>query len=275
MMTDEGQMEAGEGGEAEAPASPVGIIPVDKPLGLTSAAVCNAIKWRLRQGGAPKRVKVGHAGTLDPMATGVLVVLVGRGATRLAESLMGGRKEYLARVDLAHTSVSDDMEREAVAAEVAAIPTRAEVERALAGFVGVISQRPPDHSAIRVDGRRAYKIARKGRDPNLAERPVSVYSIDVVDYAWPFLTIEVACGKGTYIRSIARDVGLALGVGGMLAGLRRTRVGPFGITQCVGLDALPGVLTQEHLMAVDGLRIEPTIEVETSPEGEPVPEVDA
>jgi tRNA pseudouridine55 synthase len=233
------------------PPGPTGILAIDKPLGLTSTAVCNAVKWRLRAAGAPKGVKVGHAGTLDPMATGVLIVLVGRGATRLAESLMAGRKRYLAEIDLAHTSVSDDTEREPVPAAIPRIPTTPQVQAALAAFVGTISQRPPDHSAVRVDGRRAYKIARKGRDPGLVGRPVLVHSIDLVDYAWPRLTLDIACGKGTYIRSLARDLGAALEVGGMLAGLRRTRVGPFHIGDCRELDSLPERLSQADLLPVE------------------------
>ncbi len=235
---------------AEGGPGPTGLLIIDKPLGLTSASVCNAVKRRLRTGGAPKRVKVGHAGTLDPMATGVLVILIGRSATRLADALMGGQKSYLAQIDLAHTSVSDDTEREAEPAEIRAIPSREQLDAALRGFVGTIRQRPPDHSAILVEGRRAYKIARKGNDPGLTERPVLVHSIDVVDYVWPVLTLDIACGKGTYIRSIARDLGAGLGVGGMLAGLRRTRVGPFEIGEARELDLLPDVLGMSDLLPV-------------------------
>ncbi|MCA9289210.1 MAG: tRNA pseudouridine(55) synthase TruB, partial [Phycisphaerales bacterium] len=186
-------------------------------------------------------------GTLDPMATGVLVILVGRGATRLADALMRGRKRYLAQIDLAHTSICDDTEREPQAVAVASPPTRADIEAVLPRFVGTIMQRPPDHSAILIDGRRAYKIARKGRDPALPERPVIVHSIDLLDYAWPRLTLGIACGKGTYIRSLARDLGAALGTGGMLAALRRTQVGPFTIGQARCLGAVPDPLTQADL----------------------------
>lgn len=242
--------DADAGGPPAEPPSPTGILVIDKPLGLTSTAVCNAIKARLRRAGAPKRVKVGHAGTLDPMATGVLVVLIGRAATRLADSLMAGRKGYIAQIDLAHTSISDDTEREPQPVEVATPPSRADIEAALPRFVGTIMQRPPDHSAILVDGRRAYKIARKGRDPGLPERPVLVHSIDLLDYAWPRLTLDIACGKGTYIRSLARDLGTALGTGGMLAALRRTQVGPFTIGQARCLGEVPDPLSQADLEAI-------------------------
>lgn len=251
-----GPEDAGDAGDASPeptrgePPSPVGMLVIDKPLGLTSAAVCNIIKHRLRRGGAPKRVKVGHAGTLDPMATGVLVILIGRAATRLAESLMGGEKRYLAQIDLAHRSISDDTEQVGEPVACARVPTRAEVEAAVAGFVGTIMQRPPDHSAILVDGKRAYKIARKGRDPGLVERPVLVHSIVVADYEYPRVTLDIACGKGTYIRSMARDLGIGLGTGGMLAALRRLRVGPFSIEQARELDSLPDPLNQADLLRV-------------------------
>lgn len=229
-------------------AAPVGVLVIDKPLGRTSAAICNAVKARLIRAGAARGTKVGHAGTLDPMATGVLVLLIGRPATRLAESLMAGRKRYLAEIDLAHTSESDDTEREPVPAIVSDVPTRAAIEHALPAFVGAIMQRPPSHSAIRVGGRRAYRIARKGRDPMLSERRVLVHDLRILDYAWPRLTLDVECGKGMYVRSLARDLGAALGVGGMLAALRRLRVGPYDIADARPLDDLPEGLTQPDLL---------------------------
>lgn len=235
--------------DAQSP-GPTGILIIDKPLGLTSTAVCNSIKHRLRRAGAPKRVKVGHAGTLDPMATGILVILIGRAATRLADSLMAGQKRYLAQIDLAHTSISDDTEQEALPADISRIPTRADIDPAVARFVGTIMQRPPDHSAILVDGRRAYKIARKGRDPGLIERPVLIHSIQITDFVWPRLTLDIACGKGVYIRSLARDLGAALGAGGMLAALRRLQVGPYTIEAARDLDSIPDPLTAADLLPV-------------------------
>lgn len=232
------------------PASPVGILIIDKPLGLTSAAVCNNIKHRLRRAGAPKRVKVGHAGTLDPMATGILVILIGRPATRLAESLMVGEKRYLAQIDLAHTSISDDTEHEAIPAPISKEPTADELSAAVTRLTGHIMQRPPDHSAILVDGHRAYKIARKGRDPGMVDRPVLVHSIRILDYAFPRLTLDIACGKGTYIRSMARDLGTLLSTGGMLTALRRLRVGPFSIEHARDLHSLPDPLTTSDLLPV-------------------------
>ncbi len=212
--------------------------------------MCTLVRTRLRRGGAPKRIKVGHGGTLDPLATGVVVILVGR-ATRMCEVVMAGQKRYFAEVDLAHVSVTDDLEATAEAVAVACEPSLAEVERACAGFVGRIQQRPPAHSAMKVGGRRAYELARKGEDPGLVARPVEIHAIEVLEYAYPRLRIDVRCGKGTYIRSLARDMGVALGTGGMLVGLRRTRVGRFGIEQSVRPEDLPEAMGQGDLMGVE------------------------
>jgi len=229
--------------------TPSGLLVIDKSLGNTSMRVCSVVRARLRAGGAPKRVKVGHAGTLDPLATGVLVVLVGR-ATRLCERVMGGAKGYLAEIDLAHVSPTDDFESDPEPVELAEAPSREDVRAACARFVGQIRQVPPAHSAIKVDGKRAYTEARAGRAPDLAPRSVRIDSIEVRSYQWPRATLEIRCGKGVYIRSLARDLGRALGAGGMLASLRRTRVGPFSLEHAATLDALPPTLTQRDLRPV-------------------------
>lgn len=214
-----------------------GILLIDKPLRLTSMAVCAKIRGKLRGGGAPKRIKVGHGGTLDPLATGLLVVLVGK-ATRMCEQVMADDKEYLAAIDLAHTSPTDDLESAPQGLEISRIPDRADVEHALADFVGLVDQVPPAHSAMWVAGQRAYDLARRGRDPGLAPRPVRIDAIDILRYDFPTLEIRVTCGKGTYIRSLARDIGRSLHTGGMLAALRRTRIGAFRIENAQTLDAL-------------------------------------
>jgi tRNA pseudouridine55 synthase len=205
------------------------------------------VRRRLVAAGAPKRVKVGHGGTLDPLATGLVVVLVGK-ATRLCDRIMGGRKRYVATIDLSRTSTTDDREGQITEAQVAAPPTREHIAAAARTFVGTIQQRPPAHSAIWVDGRRAYHLARKGQLNELPARPVQVYHINLLDYLWPRLTIDVTCGKGTYIRSLARDIGAALGAGGMLDALRRTEVEPFTIEQARPPSALPDRLTQADLL---------------------------
>lgn len=234
---------------ADAP-TPQGVLVVDKSGGYTSMDVCAIVRTRFRRGGAPKRLKVGHAGTLDPMATGVLVVLVGK-ATRSSDRMMLGEKEYEAEIDLSRRSSTDD-----AAGLVEEVPRQepppgeATVRAALAGFVGEIMQRPPAFSALKVGGRRAYDLARAGKALDLPARPVIVHECRLDGYAWPLARVWVRCGKGTYIRSIARDLGLALGGGGMLTALRRTRVGPWNIGMASPLNALPDVLTQAALRDV-------------------------
>jgi tRNA pseudouridine55 synthase len=227
--------------------SPSGLLVVDKPLRLTSMTVCRGVKRRLIAGGAPPSVKVGHAGTLDPLATGVVVVLVGK-ATRLCDDVMAGEKQYLADVDFSRVSTTDDLEGECSVVPVSSLPTHDQVEAACTRFVGVIAQRPPVHSAIWVDGRRSYHLARAGKAETLPERPVVIHAIALLKYAWPLARLDVRCGKGTYIRSLARDLGRSLGVGGMLVALRRTRVGGFTIDRATPLNDLPERLDQAHLI---------------------------
>lgn len=228
---------------------PSGLLVVDKPLRLSSMDVCRGVKRRLIEAGFPKSIKVGHGGTLDPLATGVVVVLIGR-ATKLCDTVMAGEKRYLAEVDLSRTSTTDDLEGQLTTTPLpaAGAPTREQVEAACRGFVGTIAQRPPSYSAIWVDGRRAYKLARKGKPVDLPERPVVVHSIDMLAYDWPVVRLDIRCGKGTYIRSLARDLGASLGVGGMLVALRRTVVGEFTIGRATPLDDLPPRLDGSHLI---------------------------
>jgi tRNA pseudouridine55 synthase len=228
-----------------------GIIPIDKPIGPTSMGVCRRVRWLLRKGlegsGVPARsLKVGHAGTLDPMATGLVLVLVGN-ATRLCERLMHAPKRYLAEVDLAHTSESDDLEKAPQPAEIAAIPSLADLRAACDRFTGTIMQSPPAHSAIKVDGARAYTIARTGADLAMPARPVRIDACEIVSYDWPIAVLDVRCGRGTYIRSLARDLGRSLGVGGMLRGLRRTEVGMFHVEHALRFDTLPEPMGRAHV----------------------------
>ena len=230
------------------PAAPLaGILLIDKPLRRTSMDVCANIRARLRRGGAPKRVKVGHAGTLDPLATGLLVVMVGR-ATSLCERLMAERKEYETDIDLSCFSSTDDAEGERTFVDVKAPPTREAFDRTLAAFTGVVMQKPPAYSAIKLDGRRAYDLARKGEVVEIPARPVTIHAIELLAFEWPRLSLRITCGKGTYIRSIARDLGVALGTGGMLTALRRTSSGEHHVRCAVTLDSLPHVMTQADLL---------------------------
>lgn len=232
---------------AEQPFSPTGLLVIDKPLRLTSMDVCRRVRRRLINAGAPKRVKVGHGGTLDPLATGVLVVLIGK-ATRLCDTIMAGEKGYDARVDLSAFTTTDDAEGERTEVPVATPPSADELAQACARFVGTIMQTPPAFSAMKVGGQRAYKLARRGEAPEMKPRPVVIEAIEITSYAFPHVDLSIRCGKGTYIRSLARDLGRALGTGGTLAALRRTRVGAFTIDRARGLDSLPERLTQADLL---------------------------
>ena len=207
-----------------------GFLVLDKPAGVTSAKALNDVKRRFGRG-----VKVGHAGTLDPFATGCLVALVGRG-TKRSNDVMQLPKGYLAEVRLGVTTATLDPEGEEEPAPPIEPPTLEVVRDVVATFVGEIQQRPPAFSAIKVDGRRAYDLARKGGDVDLPARPVVLYRIDLVSYDWPRLVLLIESGKGFYVRSLARDVAEALGTTGYLTALRRTHVGPFRADQATGVE---------------------------------------
>jgi len=207
-----------------------GLLVLDKPAGLTSrAAVDGALRW------FPRRTRLGHTGTLDPLATGVLVLCVGA-ATRLTEYIQRMAKTYRAGVVFGARSDTDDADGQVTATPGAVAPARTQVEEALRTFLGEIEQVPPAYSAAHVTGRRAYDLARRGEEVNLTPRKVTVYAIDVDHYEYPRLGLTVRCGKGTYIRALARDLGERLGCGGYIASLRRTRVGPFDESQAAPLD---------------------------------------
>jgi len=199
-----------------------GILVVDKPIGATSFDVVR----RVRRGSGEKRV--GHAGTLDPAATGVLVVLLGQ-ATRITEYLMDMRKTYRGAVRLGIETATYDSEGEVTREADPSGVTEEQLRDALSKFVGDIEQTPPAHSAVKVDGERAYHRARRGEVVAMKPRPATIYRIDVLRFAPPDAEIEVECARGTYIRSLAHDVGAALGCGAHLSSLRRTRVGPFTV----------------------------------------------
>lgn len=219
-----------------------GIINLDKPAGMSSAGAVAVVK-RLAGG----RVKAGHAGTLDPFATGVLLVLLGR-ATRLAERLMDEPKTYEAVMKLgAVTETLDPTSPEVVVASPA-VPGRSVVEQALARFVGELRQVPPTYSALKVSGRPAYRLARRGQSVDLPARPVRVYAIELLDYRWPLLSVRVECGRGFYVRALARDAGAALGCGGYLLSLRRMRVGRFDAADAATLDLLRRDGVAPHLL---------------------------
>lgn len=224
-----------------------GLLLVDKPYRLSSTSIVAVCKRRLINSGEPKSTKVGHGGTLDPLASGLMVILFGK-ATKLCDRIMAGRKRYITTIDLSRSSDTDDLEGVLTDVHVVTPPTREQVDAALARFRGAIMQRPPIHSAMWVDGKRSYDLARAGKAVELKERPVEIHELSVMEYAWPLLTIDVACGKGTYIRSLARDIGAALGCGGVLTALRRTEVAPFDVNDAYHLDNVPDPLHREQLL---------------------------
>jgi len=211
------------------------VIVLDKPAGLSSAKALSPLRALVG-----KRVKVGHAGTLDPFATGVILALLGD-ATRFSNLAMGLRKTYVARVLFGRRTDTLDPEGRVVdECDPGDAPSRERLEAAVRMQVGEILQQPPVYSALKVDGRRAYKLARGGEAPELAPRRVTVYAAEVATVRWPEVDLRIECGVGTYIRSMARDLGEALGLPASLTALRRTHVGPFsgGIApERVSLDA--------------------------------------
>jgi tRNA pseudouridine55 synthase len=216
--------------------SPIsGIFLVDKPQGLSSAQVVARVKglFDIRP---RKSFRVGHAGTLDPNATGLLVVLVGA-ATRFAQFAEAGEKQYEIEILLGRRTSTDDIWGDTTSENLVQ-PTQSQVHQALQSFVGAISQTPPQISAIKVDGERAYRRARQGETVSLDAREVSVYSIDQVTVELPYIRASVRCSKGTYMRSLARDVGELLGCGGCLSAIRRTQSSPFTVALARPLELL-------------------------------------
>lgn len=209
-----------------------GVLNFDKPEGLTSRDVVNVVQRLVRPH------KVGHAGTLDPMATGVLLVCIGK-ATRLIPMLQSSPKTYVAEFQLGQVSATDDSSGDVEVSNVelqGPPPTQEDVERELKSFQGTIDQVPPKFSAVKVNGHRAYKKAREGEDVELSAKKVTIHQIELLDYKWPRVVVSIECGSGTYIRSIARDLGEQLGCGGLMSGLQRTQIGEFSSSNGISLD---------------------------------------
>lgn len=208
-----------------------GIISVDKPAGITSRKVVDRVAKIV------KPAKAGHAGTLDPLATGVLVVCVGA-ATRLMPLIHEAPKSYRVQFLLGRRSDTDDLEGEVVFTENSRRVERAEIESLIPRFLGEIEQVPPAFSAVHVDGRRAYELARKGQTVELAPRKVTVHRLTLERFEYPEVEFEIECSSGTYIRSIGRDMGELLGCGALMSSLVRTRVGPFSVETATPFDDL-------------------------------------
>lgn len=208
---------------------------INKPLHWTSFDVVKRVRIQILRRLHRKKIKVGHAGTLDPLATGVIIVCTGR-ATKQIERLQAGTKEYVATLQLGATTPSYDLETEVDATYPYEHITRQQIEETLTLFQGSIKQVPPAFSACKVDGTRAYKMARKGKEVELQAKELVIDEIELLDFNPPLATIRVVCSKGTYIRALARDIGSALGSGAHLTLLERTRVGDVTINDCLSID---------------------------------------
>lgn len=227
------------------------IIGIDKPLGWTSFDAVKRIRGAIQRRLHLKKFKVGHAGTLDPLATGVLIVCTGR-ATREIERLQEGSKEYLADIRLGATTPSYDLETEIDATFPWEHITTELIEGILPRFTGRVMQVPPVFSAVKVDGKRAYKFARKGEAVELKAKPLEISELELLSWKPPMLRIRVVCSKGTYIRALARDIGVALESGAHLVGLRRTRVGDITADNCLSIDAAIEKISNDPLEFPEG-----------------------
>jgi len=224
------------------------IIAIDKPYGMSSFGALARVRYLISRKLGVKRVKTGHAGTLDPLATGVLLLCTGR-ATKRIEELQSHSKEYVATLQLGATTPSYDMEHEVDATFPTSHITRRNVEEALRQFEGDIQQVPPSYSACKINGERSYMLKRKGKSVELTPKTIHIDSIELVDFddVQMQLTIRVSCGKGTYIRALARDLGRALGSGAYLTALRRTRVGAVRVEDCIALDDVGQWLEKQEI----------------------------
>lgn len=217
------------------------VIPIDKPYRWTSADVVRKVKFIAQKHFHKKNLKVGHAGTLDPLATGILLVCIGK-ATKQAEALQAERKEYIAEIELGATTPCFDLEKEIDKRYPYEHITREMVEQVIPRFIGEQDQVPPIFSAKLIDGTRAYEMARAGEEVVMKPARITIYNLEILEFSLPKLVLRVECSKGTYIRSLARDVGAALESGGHLTGLIRTLSGGFGIGKALKMEDLDQVM---------------------------------
>ncbi len=206
-----------------------GLLLINKPAGWTSFDVVHKVRNRLRA------KKVGHTGTLDPQATGLLILCLGK-ATKMVEKMTAWDKEYVGQITLGGRSRTDDAEGPVEPVPNAQPASREAAEEALKAFTGTFEQMPPDFSAKKVGGKKAYEAARQGKPLELKAVKVTIRELELLNYTWPILKIRVLCSKGTYIRSLARDVGKKLGVGGYLSALVRTKVGHYTLEQACEIE---------------------------------------
>lgn len=229
------------------------IIGIDKPLGWTSFDAVKRVRGAIQRRLNMKKFKVGHAGTLDPLATGVLIVCTGR-ATRKIENLQNGTKEYVATMRLGATTPSFDLEKEIDATYPWEHVTLDMVREVLPKFTGHILQVPPVFSAVKVDGKRAYKYARKGAEVELKAKPLVIEQLELLPSELPDLNLRIVCSKGTYIRALTRDIGQALNSGAHLIALKRTRVGNVRIEDCLTVDEAVGKISSCELTFPDDFK---------------------
>lgn len=217
------------------------ILYINKPLHWTSFDLVRKLRYKLCRGLKIKKLKVGHAGTLDPLATGVMIVCTGR-KTKLIESFQLQTKEYIATIRLGATTPSFDLETEIDGTFQTDHISKELVEEKLKNFTGRIEQIPPAYSACKVNGQRAYNLARNGEDVELKPKVLVIDEIELLEYEQTCIRIRVVCSKGTYIRALARDIGLSLSSGGHLIGLERTRVGDVTLDKCLSVEDLDNLI---------------------------------
>ena len=211
------------------------VVYFNKPLKWTSFDLVNKVRYKLSRKLKVKKIKVGHAGTLDPLATGVMIVCTGK-ATKRIDEFQYQTKEYVATLKLGETTPSFDLEKEIDGVYPTEHITRKEVEKVLQSFVGTIQQIPPVFSACKVDGKRAYELARKGEEVELKSKTLVIDEMELLECDLPVVKIRVVCSKGTYIRALARDIGVALQSGAHLIALERTRIGDITLDKCMSPD---------------------------------------
>ena len=222
------------------------VLCIDKPLGWTSFDAVKRLRGALSRRLGLKKIKVGHAGTLDPLATGVMIICTGK-ATKRIDELQAGIKEYIATIALGATTPSFDLETEIDATYPTEHITEELVRSVLDRFTGAIQQIPPAYSACKVDGHRAYKLARKGHEVELKPKTLVIDEMELLSFSPTEITIRTVCSKGTYIRALARDIGQALGSGGHLTALRRTRVGAICIDDCMSVADAANLIREAEL----------------------------
>lgn len=208
---------------------------LDKPLNWTSFDLVKRIRHRVCNHLGVKKLKVGHAGTLDPLATGLMIICTGR-ATKQIDTYLTDTKEYIAKIFVGATTPSYDLESEVDQTYPTEHISRELIDTAINSFLGEISQTPPIFSAIKIDGKRAYDLARAGQEVEMVSRKITMIELEVISFEMPYLEVRILCSKGTYIRSFARDIGLALKSGAYLAALKRTKIGEFALENAHNTD---------------------------------------